>query len=98
MSVTANKKKNFKAVLELLTEKYDAYSIDIDGYYTQLNIKHAGFELAFELTRDCDFSSWDSIKLAGHGWSEERIAKQEAASRLEKEIATLIKEIEESSK
>tara|TARA_S200002703_G_C3737974_1_gene226902 strand:+ start:649 stop:945 length:297 start_codon:yes stop_codon:yes gene_type:complete len=98
MSVTANKKKNFKAVLELLTEKYDAYSIDIDGFYTQLNIKHAGFELAFELTRNCDFNSWDSIKLAGHGWSEEEIAKQEAAFKLEKEIRTLIKEIKKSGK
>ena len=98
MSITSIKKENFKAVKDLLINKYNAYNIDNEGAYFHMYIDFQDYTLQCELTRDCQFGSWDATKLGQGDWTKDEIAKQAAASRLEKEIATLIKEIEESSK
>ena len=93
MTKTAIKKANFKAVKDLLIEKYNAYNIDNEGSFFSMFIDFEDFTLQCQLTRDCDFGSYDSIKLSGDGWTEEEIAKQAAAERLESEVEADMKKI-----
>ena len=93
MTITAIKKANFKAVKDLLINKYNAYNIDNEGSFFSMFIDFEDFTLQCQLTRDCDFGSYDSIKLSGDGWTEEEIAKQAAAERLESEVEADMKKI-----
>ena len=93
MTKTAIKKANFKAVKDLLINKYNAYNIDNEGSFFSMFIDFEDFTLQCQLTRDCDFGSYDSIKLSGDGWTEEEIAKQAAAERLESEVEGDMKKI-----
>jgi len=86
MTITAIKKANFKAVKDLLIEKYNAYNIDNEGSFFTMFIDFEDQTLQCELTRDCSFGSWDAIKLGQGDWTEDEIAKQAAASRLETEV------------
>ena len=93
MTITAIKKENFKAVKDLLIDKYNAYSIENEGNYFHMFIDFEGQTLQCELTRDSQFGSWDAIKLSGDGFTKDEIAKQAAASRLETEVYADIKKI-----
>ena len=93
MTITAIKKENFKAVKDLLINKYNAYNIENEGNYFYMFIDFEDQTLQCELTRDCAFGSWDAVKLAGNGWSEEEIAKQAAAAKLETEVYADMKKI-----
>ena len=93
MTITAIKKENFKAVKDLLINKYNAYSIDNEGSFFTMFIDFEDQTLQCELTRDCVFGSWDAIKLSGDGFTKEEIAKQADASRLETEVYADMKKI-----
>ena len=93
MTITAIKKENFKAVKDLLIDKYNAYSIENEGNYFHMHIDFEGQTLQCELTRDSQFGSWDAIKLSGDGFTKDEIAKQAAASRLETEVYADMKKI-----
>ena len=93
MTITAIKKANFKAVKDLLINKYNAYNIDNEGSFFGMCIDFEDFTMSCQLTRDCDFGSYDSIKLSGDGWTEEEVAKQAAAERLESEVEVDMKKI-----
>ena len=93
MTITAIKKANFKAVKDLLIEKYNAYNIDNEGSFFTMFIDFEDQTLQCELTRDCSFGSWDATKLSGDGWTKEEIAKQAAAERLEDEVYADMKKI-----
>ena len=93
MTKTAIRKENFRNVKNLLIDKYNAYSIDNEGSFFSMFIDFEDFTLQCQLTRDCDFGSYDSIKLSGDGWTEEEIAKQAAAERLEEVVEKEIEEI-----
>ena len=93
MTITAIKKENFKAVKDLLINKYNAYNIENEGNYFHMFIDFEDETLQCELTRDCAFGSWAAIKLSGDGFTKEEIAKQAAASRLETEVYADMKKI-----
>ena len=93
MTNTAIRKANFKAVKDLLINKYNAYNIDNEGSFFSMFIDFEDFTLSCQLTRDCVFGSYDSIKLSGDGWTKEEIAKQSAAERFEDEVEKEIKKI-----
>jgi len=93
MTITAIKKENFKAVKDLLINKYNAYNIENEGNYFHMFIDFEDETLQCELTRDCVFGSWDAIKLSGDGFTKDEIAKQAAASRLETEVYADMKKI-----
>ena len=93
MTITAIKKANFKAVKDLLINKYNAYNIENEGAYFHMYIDFEDFTIHCELSRDCAFGSWDATKLSGDGWTEEEIAKQAAAERLEDEVYADMKKI-----
>ena len=86
MSITSIKKENFKAAKDLLINKYNAYNIDNEGAYFHMFIDFEDYTLQCELTRDCQFGSWDAIKLGQGDWTKDEIAKQAAASKLEDEV------------
>ena len=93
MTNTAIRKANFKAVKDLLINKYNAYSIDNEGSFFSMFIDFEDFTLSCQLTRDCQFGSYDSIKLAGDGWTKEESAKQAAASKFEDQLDKEIEKI-----
>ena len=93
MTKTAIRKANFKAVKDLLINKYNAYSIDNEGSFFSMFIDFEDQTLQCSLSRDCQFGSYDSIKLAGDGWTEEEIAKQAAASKFEDQLDKEIEKI-----
>ena len=86
MSITSIKKANFKAAKDLLINKYNAYNIDNEGAYFHMFIDFEDYTLQCELTRDCQFGSWDATKLGQGDWTKDEIAKQAAASKLEDEV------------
>ena len=86
MSITSIKKENFKAAKDLLINKYNAYNIDNEGAYFHMFIDFEDYTLQCELTRDCQFGSWDATKLGQGDWTKDEIAKQAAASKLEDEV------------
>ena len=91
MSITSIKKENFKAAKDLLINKYNAYNIDNEGAYFHMFIDFEDYTLQCELTRDCQFGSWDATKLGQGDWTKDEIAKQAAASKLEDEVNRDIK-------
>ena len=86
MSITSIKKENFKAAKDLLINKYNAYNIDNEGAYFHMFIDFEDYTIQCELTRDCQFGSWDATKLGQGDWTKDEIAKQAAASKLEDEV------------
>ena len=93
MTKTAIRKENFRNVKNLLIDKYNAYSIDNEGNYFHMFIDYKDYTFQCELTRDCQFGSWDAIKLGGDGWSDEERAFQAAAAELEEVVEKEIEEI-----
>jgi len=91
MTITSIKKANFKAAIDLLINKYNAYNIDNEGAYFPMSIDFEGYTIQCELTRDCQFGSWDATKLGQGNWTKDEIAKQAAASKLEDEVNKDIK-------
>ena len=92
MSITSIKKQNFKAVKDLLINKYNAYNIDNEGAYFHMFIDFQDYTLQCELTRDCQFGSWDATKLdENSSWTKDELGKQAAASKLEEEVYKDIK-------
>lgn len=91
MSITSIKKENFKAAKDLLINKYNAYNIDNEGAYFHMFIDFEDYTIQCELTRDCQFGSWDATKLGQGDWTKDEIAKQAAASKLEDEVYKDIK-------
>lgn len=84
MTKTQLKKQTTKRVINHLIEKFDAYNINREAQYFEFwtDYKSHRFQLQLD-TRGYDISSWDSIKLAGDGWTKEQIDKQKFAEELE---------------
>lgn len=84
MTKTELKKQTTKKVLNLLIEEFNAYNINREAQYFEFwaDYKSHRFQLQID-TRGYDISSWDSVKLAGDGWSQEEIDRQKFAVELE---------------
>ena len=94
MTKTEIKKQTTKKVLNHLIEEYDAYNIEREAQYFDFWADIDGFEIQLQLdTRDYSVASWDSVKLAGDGWSKQQIDKQYAAAILEERIDKSIREL-----
>jgi len=84
MTKTELKKQTTKRVINHLIEEFDAYNINREAQYFEFwaDYKSHRFQLQLD-TRGYDISSWDSVKLAGDGWTKEQIDKQRFAEELE---------------
>lgn len=84
---TELKKLQTKAVINHLIEEFDAYNIERENQYIDFWADINGYVLQLQMdTRDYSVGSWDSMALAGDGWSEEEKGKQFAATVLEERM------------
>jgi hypothetical protein len=90
MNKTEVKKLLVKTAIEVLINKFNAevedngegrFDVQINGFNGQLD------------RRDLEFGFWDSVKLAGSGWSPEQIQHQQDSVELENKINAEIKRV-----
>lgn len=94
MNRTQLKKETTKAVINHLIHEYNAYNIERESQYIDFWADVDGFEIQLQLdTRDYSVSSWDGVRLAGVGWSEEEKGRQYAATVLVEKINKSIREL-----
>ena len=87
MNATQLKKAKIKAGLTFLEQNYGAIPEAGGGSNFYLYLTHQGEEFSGQFSRrDFSVALYDSIKLAGNGWSKEEIAHQAAAVQLEDNI------------
>ena len=94
MTKTEIKKQTTKKIINHLIEEYDAYNIEREAQYIEFftDYKSHRFQLQMD-TRDYSISSWDSVTLAGDGWTEEELDKQKFAVELEDIMNESIREL-----
>jgi len=80
---TQLRKDQVAAVIDTLEHEFNAQVEDADG--GRMDVIINGFHGQFS-RRDFYVEFWDSIKLHGDGWSEEQIARHEAAVALEDRV------------
>ena len=85
MNKTEQRRLKVKTALNTLVEKFNAYSIsNDDGARFDFHVDYKDLTFQGQMDRrDLQVSLWDTIRLAGDGWSVEEILKQELAEELE---------------
>ena len=87
MTKSEIKKQTTKKIINHLIEEYDAYNIERENQYIDFWADIDGYVLQLQMdTRDYSVAGWDSMTLAGEGWSEEEKGKQFAATVLEERM------------
>ena len=100
MNKTEIRHLKVKTALNVLIEKFNAYSIDNgDGARFDFHVDYKDFTFQGQMDRrDLLVMLWDTIELSGPGFTEEEILKQELAVELEdiinEELEEAINEID----
>ncbi len=78
------KKQTTKKVLNYLIEEFDIYMIDREAQYFDFYTDYKSNRYRLQMdTRGYHITGFDSMKLAGDGWSQEEIDRQKFAVELE---------------
>ena len=83
MTKTELQKQRVKAVLEFLTDQFDAQIEDADGGRLDITIGEFNGQI---MRRDLYVELWDSIPLHGHGFTPAEIIHHKTAVEFEKQI------------
>lgn len=100
MNKTEIRHLKVKTALNVLIEKFDAYNVNNeDGARFDFHVDYKDLTFQGQMDRrDLQVMLWDTIQLAGNGWSVEEILKQELAEELEdiinEELEEAINEID----
>ena len=91
MTKTELKKQQVKAVLDFLTDKFDA-EIDDNGDGGRFDITISGFNGQLD-RRDLEVGFWESMTLSGHGWTAAEVLLQQEAVEMENQVNAEIKRV-----
>ena len=91
MTKTELQKQRVKAVLDFLTEQFDA-QIEDNGDGGRFDITISGFNGQLD-RRDLEVGFWESTTLSGHGWTAAEVLLQQEAVALENQVNAEIKRV-----
>ena len=91
MTKTELQKQRVKAVLDFLTEQFDA-EIEDNGDGGRFDITINGFKGQLD-RRDLEVGFWESTTLSGHGWTAAEILLQQEAVEMENQVNDEIKRV-----
>jgi len=90
MTKTELQKQRVKAVLEFLTDQFDAQIEDADGGRLDITIGEFNGQMH---RRDLQVDFYDSIPLGGHGFTPAEIIHHQTAVEFEKQINAEINKV-----